>query len=212
MRYKLIIFDLDGTLVDAYKAVSASLNFALNKAGLPPLSDETIKRSVGWGDRNLLSRFVSADKVDAIFKIYRHHHKRALKTGTKFLPYARQILLSLKKKEIKLAVASNRPTVYTRIILKHLKVISLFDCILCADKVRLGKPAPDILKRILKKLNVAAHEALYAGDMTIDVEAGRRARVRTVAVLTGSCKRAEISPLCPYKIIKNLKWLIPIVG
>ena len=194
-KTKLVIFDLDGTLVDAYKAVSSSLNFSLNKAGLPPLSDETIKRSVGWGDRNLVSRFVPAGKVDAVLKIYRRHHKLALKTGTKFLPHARQILLNLKKRKYKLAVASNRPTVYTRIILKSLKAIGWFDCILCADRVRRGKPAPDLLRGILKKSNIAAGEAAYVGDMTIDVQAGRRANIKTVAVLTGSCKRSEIAPL-----------------
>ena len=210
-KVKLVIFDLDGTLVDAYKAVSASLNFALNKAELPPLSDQVIKRSVGWGDRNLVSRFVPAQKVDAVLKIYRQHHKRALKVGTKFLPYARRMLVDLKSRKYKLAVASNRPTVYTRIILRYLKVIGLFDCILCADKVRYGKPAPDLLLEILKKLKTRAAEAVYVGDMAIDVQAGRRARIKTVAVMSGSSNRSEISAQRPYKIIRNLNDLTPLL-
>lgn len=201
---KLIIFDLDGTLVDAYKAVSRSLNYAFKKIGLPPVDDDIIKRSVGWGDRNLIQRFVPLSLTAKALSIYRRHHKKALKKGTKFLPGAKKILFGLKKRKYKLAIASNRPTLFTKIILKHLQADHLFDIILCADKVKHPKPAGDILSAILKKFKILPGETLYVGDMTIDVETAKNAGVKSVIVLTGSSQREEIVPLKPFKIIDRL--------
>lgn len=207
MKYKLIIFDLDGTLVDAYKAVSRSLNYSLKCLGLDPIDDETIKRSVGWGDKNLISRFVSPGELKKAVKIYRHHHAKTLHEGVKFLPYAKPVLEYLDRKKYKLAVASNRPTRFTKIILRSLEALKYFDCVVCADKVKRGKPAPDILKKILKSLSCQPQDALYVGDMMIDVQAGKRAKIATIAVLTGSCDRKDIVPYKPYKIIKNISFL-----
>ena len=204
---KLIIFDLDGTLVDAYQAVARSLNYAFQKVGLPALDDNTIKNNVGWGDRNLIRRFIAEEDLDKVLRIYRRHHKKALKTGTKFLPGAKKIVLDLERKGYKLAVASNRPTFFTQIILKHLKVMGCFDYVLCADKVQRPKPAGDMLKQILKKLSVSAKETLYIGDMTIDIQCGQAAGIRTVAVATGSSTPQEIRPLKPFKMIRRIHQL-----
>ena len=68
---KLIIFDLDGTLVNAYPAVHASINHTLRAMGFPPRSAVIIKSCVGWGDRHLLEGFVGKAKGEAALKIYR---------------------------------------------------------------------------------------------------------------------------------------------
>ena len=206
-KIQLIIFDLDGTLVNAYRAVAASINFTLKKLNCPLQNDETIKRSVGWGDRNLLSRFVGADQIEPALTIYRRHHAQALLNGTTFLPGAKKILQDFKKEGYQLAVASNRPTRFTQIIIRHLKMNRLFNKILCADKLKAGKPDPSILFTIIKQLKQKKSETLYVGDMTIDVETGNRAGIPTVAVLTGSSTQAEIEKLCPYRVISNISEL-----
>lgn len=208
---KLIIFDLDGTLVDAYKPVAASLNYALESVGLSALDSGQIKRSVGWGDRNLVRRFVPAAKLETTLSIYRRHHRQALKKGTKFLPGAKKILFKLKKQGYKLAIASNRPSLFVSVILKHLKVDHLFDYCLCGDQVKAAKPAPEMLKKILKRFFLEASEAVYVGDMTIDVETAHRAKVKSVAVLTGSSRRDEIAHLKPFKTIRRLEALFSIL-
>src|SRR3989338_3985406 len=119
---RLVIFDLDGTLVNAYKAVYESINFAMKSKGFPKVSADTVRRSVGWGDRHLITKFVGPEMARAVLNIYRWHHQTSLKSGTTLLPGALRLLRNLKKSKYKIAVASNRPTRFSLIILKHLKI------------------------------------------------------------------------------------------
>src|SRR5208283_542211 len=114
------------------------------------------KRSVGNGDRNLMVHFVGEKLGDQALAIYRPHHTKALKAkgAVKLLPGAWEVLKFLKGKGYNLAIASNRPTKFTRIILKVLGVSQLFDVVLCADKVDRPKPYPDILWAIAKRLSL----------------------------------------------------------
>ncbi len=204
MKTKLVIFDLDGTLINAYPAVYRSVNFTVKKFGFAPITHQTIKRTVGWGDRHLLHSFIGDKNLSAALKVYRRHHAIALRQDTKLLPGALKILQYLKSNGFKIAVASNRPTKFSHIVLRYLKIYSFFDEILCGDKVARPKPSPDILKAILKKLDVVASQALYVGDMGIDILAGRRARVKTIAVSTGSSAAKELTALKPFAVTRNV--------
>ena len=203
-KIKLVIFDLDGTLVDAYKAITDSLNFVLGRAGGDSVDGEAVKRTVGWGDTHLIKQYVPQQEVDKAISAYRQHHARSLESGTVFTPGAKHLLDELKSKGYKLAVASNRAMQYTFIILKHLQIQNTFDHILCGDMVTNPKPAPDMLNQILKHFKLVPDEAVYVGDMIIDVEAGHRAGIRTIAVLNGSSTKEEISHLEPFKITDNV--------
>jgi HAD superfamily hydrolase (TIGR01549 family) len=211
MAIKIVIFDLDGTLVDAYKPVERSINYTLKQFGFPAVSGETIKRTVGRGDRHLLEAFAGPERIDEVLKVYRKHHREALKRGTKLLPGAKRLLQYLKKQGYKTAVASNRPTEFSNIIIRHLGIREYFDYVLCGDRVLRAKPCPDILKKILLKFALPPAESLYVGDMTIDVETGRRAAVKTVAVVTGSSRREELAALRPFAVVDRVLDLVPIL-
>lgn len=201
---KVIIFDLDGTLVDAYRAVWLSLNMAFKEVGLPRMSYQVVKRSVGWGERSLAAKFVPPEKIEKTLNIYRQSHRKALMKGVRFLPGAEKLILDLHKKGTTLAIASNRPTEFCELILRILKIRKYFKIVLCADRVKRPKPAGDMLKEILKRLSLKPYEALYVGDMTIDVETGRNAKVKTAAVITGSSQREDILKENPDYLISNI--------
>ncbi len=211
MKIKLVIFDLDGTLIDAYKPVERSINFTLRKFGFSPISAEQIKRTVGWGDRHLLQRFVGEENIDKVLNVYRRHHQTSLKKGSKTLPGVKKVLNYLKKEKYKTAVASNRPTKFSHIVMRHLGLKEHFHYVLCGDRVHRPKPYPDILKTILMKFDAHPSESLYVGDMTIDVQTGQRAAVKTVAVTTGSSTRKELQELNPLTVIDDIRELIDIL-
>ncbi len=203
-KIKLVIFDLDGTLINAYTAVYRSVNYAMRISGFPPIDHKTIKRTVGWGDRHLIERFVGKENAVKTLAVYRRHHQEALKSGAKLLPGTQRLLTYLKKHKYKVAVASNRPTKFSRIVVRHLDIKKYFDYILCGDRVDRPKPYPDMLLKILERFSLKSGEALYVGDMTIDVQTGKRAGVKTVAVTTGSHTADELFKERPYRVIRRV--------
>ena len=204
MNIRLVIFDLDGTLMNAYPAVRRSVNHVMKYFGHPPVSHAVIKRTVGWGDRHLLQSFIGDQDLDAALAVYRRHHAAALRKDTELLPGALKILRYLRSRGVRIAVASNRPTRFSLIAIRHLKIRKFLDRVLCADKVKRPKPAPDILREILKRSSLRPGQALYVGDMQIDINTGRSARVKTVAVATGSNTKSELRALKPYAVVDHV--------
>lgn len=208
---KLIIFDLDGTLIDAYPAIIKSFNFVMKKFKYPEQKPLVIRRAVGWGDDNLLKPFIKEKDLKKMLLFYRRDHKVALVKRSKVLPGAIKILSYLKNKGYRLAIASNRPTEFSWILIRHLGLRKYFDYVLCADKLKYIKPHPEILNKIMQRFKVSSKETIYVGDMNIDAQAGRRAGVKTVMVTTGSSTRKEIRKEHPYLIISEIKQLQKVI-
>jgi len=210
-QIRLIIFDLDGTLVDAYPAIIQSFNYTMQRLNYPSQSSLIIRRAVGWGDENLLKPFLNLRDLKRAIFIYRRHHKTALLKKAHLFPKVKMLLRYLKTKGYKLAVASNRPTRFSWILIRHLGLRKYFDLVLCADKLKHIKPHPEILNKIRQKFSLKPAQTLYAGDMAIDAQAGRRAKVKTIMVTTGSSTRQEIKKEKPYLIISKIADLLKIL-
>ncbi len=207
-RIRLIIFDLDGTLVDAYPAIISSFNYTMRKLNYPVQGDLTIRRAVGRGDENLLKPFIKGKDLPCALSIYRRHHKSALLKESRLFPKADRVLAYLKNKGYMLAVASNRPSRFSWILIRHLKLRRYFDYVLCADKLKHIKPHPEIINKIMQRFGLKPTESIYVGDMTIDAQAGRRAKVKTIIVTTGSSTKSEIKRERPYRIIGRITQLL----
>jgi phosphoglycolate phosphatase len=202
---KLVIFDLDGTLINSYKAITSSFNYVMRYFGKQPKSVGDIRKAVGWGDGFLLKPFLNKEDLDLGLRIYRRHHQSSLKSQARLYPGVRELLKYLKDKGYKLAVASNRPTRFSLIILRVLKLRNYFDYVLCADKLKRGKPHPQILNLIRKRFYLKPRQVLYVGDMVIDLLAGKNAGIKTILVTTGSSSRAEIAKHTPYLSIRRVR-------
>jgi phosphoglycolate phosphatase len=207
---KLIIFDLDGTLVDAYPAIIRSFNHTMQNLHYRRQSPYAICRAVGWGDANLLKPFIKEGDLKKAVLVYRRHHKAALIQDSRLFPRTDKVLTYLKTKGYKLAVASNRPTKFSWILVRHLGLKKYFDYVLCADKLKHAKPHPEILRRIMQKFSLSPRQTLYIGDMAIDAQAARRAEVKNIIVTTGSSTKKEIKEEKPYRIIRSISELLKI--
>jgi len=203
-RKKLVIFDLDGTLIDAYRAIEDSLNFTLVQLGYPLKNKDVIRRSVGRGDVALLKLFVNRRDLPRAIRIYRKRHVWSLKHYSRLMPGVLDVIKILKKEKAFISVASNRPTRFAHIALKALHVEKFLDKVLCADKIRFRKPHPLILNKLIRHFKVFRENAAYCGDMDLDVQTGRRAHIITIAIATGSSTYAELKKAKPTYLFKNL--------
>lgn len=208
IKKKLFIFDLDGTLADAYMAIEKSLNFTLQNLGLKKVSFDEAKRKVGKGDKAFMETFFPESVIKKALLIYRAHHKKALKFHSKLRPYAKELLRNLKSKHKITAIASNRPSVYTNLMLKSLGIKRYFDIVLCADEIKSNKPDPKILNVILKKFKVEKSEAVFVGDMDIDLETAKRADIDVVFIKGGSSHLRAVRKYKNKKVINSLKEIL----
>ena len=122
MKHKLVVFDLDGTLIDAYGAIAVGINEMLQSLDYPQQKSEVIKRSVGWGVEKLIHPFVKERDYSKAIEIYLKSQETLLPKMAKLLPGAKEVLKELKEKGCQLAVASNRPSAFSTSLLNTLGI------------------------------------------------------------------------------------------
>lgn len=205
MRKKLFVFDLDGTLVNTYKAIEKSINYTLGKWGYPSINYRQVKKNIGMGDKNFISKFFPAAQVEEALAVYRSHHKYSILTDSKLMPHVRGLLYFLKKMGKFTAIASNRPQEFTDRIVSKLKLGDYFDCVLCADTAGSLKPDPKIINILMERFGVKSRETVYVGDMVIDMETARRAGVSAIFIKGGSSSLEEVREYKNKVVISSLK-------
>ncbi len=189
LRLELLIFDLDGTLVDSMEDIVRSANFTLRRLGLRELPRDTIRSFVGDGIRNLVKRCmahqteVRADLLEGAMDIYFRFYDAHCTDHTHVYPGVRETLEQLRGK--KKVVLSNKGEYYTRKILHRLQLAEAFDMILGGDSLTEKKPHPRPVRYILNALNVDPQRALIIGDSPQDIQSGKGAGIYTCAVLYG---------------------------
>jgi phosphoglycolate phosphatase len=203
-RLKAVVFDFDGTLADSFPAITASVNHVRGLHGLAPLSVPEVKRFVGRGAPYLLSHTVGVGDLESNVAAYKEHHPSVLQSGTKLKPGAAETLQTLHRRGLKLAVCSNKPVAFTRTLMALLNVASTFDAALGPEDVARPKPAPDMLQAALALLGVSPKEALYVGDMGVDVETARSAGVAVWVVPTGTEDLTTLQAARPDRVARDL--------
>jgi phosphoglycolate phosphatase len=206
-----VLFDLDGTLIDSYPAITASINHVRSLHGLPPLSVAEVTPHVGQGPGLLLERTVGTGDPAANTAAYRQHHPSVLREGTRLLPGARETLFALKQRGLKLGVCSNKPVAYTRELIAYLGVAHALDVVLGPEDVRRRKPAPDMLLTAMTRLGVEPDQTLYVGDMTVDIQTARSAHVRVWVLATGSDTPEALDAARPDRRLASLKELVTLL-
>jgi 2-phosphoglycolate phosphatase len=195
--FKTIIFDLDGTLIDSYSAIQESLNFVLKNYGLPKVDLPTVKKMVGRGLENLMQQAVGEENKEQAIALFRKSYDETVMRGTFLLPEVAETIRNLYGKGIKMAVASNKPSIYSRTILENFGLNPYFEACYGPDVVKHTKPHPAMLEGLMKELNADKKETLYVGDMVIDVETARNAGVPVALIATGGNSSDELRTLNP---------------
>jgi phosphoglycolate phosphatase len=188
---RLVVFDLDGTLVDSARDIAGAVNAALAalEPGTAPLPLERVVGFVGDGARVLIERVLqhrgSALRPDRVLPLYLEAYRERLLDTTRLYPGVPEALAELAASARPLAVLTNKPGDLSRTILNGLGVGSRFARIWGAGDVPARKPDPAGLRALLAELGAAAEEAWLVGDSPTDVETARAAGVRAAGVAWG---------------------------
>jgi phosphoglycolate phosphatase len=201
---RAVLFDFDGTLGDSYPAIAASVNHVRRLHGLAPLPVDEVRRHVGRGAEYLLEHTVPGGNAAEDVAAYRAHHPSVLHSGTRLMPGAAEALRALHERGLRLGVCSNKPVDFARDLLGFLGVAAYVDVVLGPEDVARPKPAPDMLQAALQRLGVDKDEALYVGDMTVDVQAARAAGMRVWIVPTGSDEPQAVARAGPDRVLADL--------
>ncbi len=187
MEKRLLVFDLDGTLVDSREDLAFSLNHTMAAHGLPLLSLEAVCEFVGDGVTMLLRRAIGPGH-DAIFPAAREtflaHYREHLLDHTRPYPGVLESLLS-HRTDYRLAVLTNKPVAMTHDILDGLFPGGTFLDVRGGDSFETKKPDPEGLIAILASARASRPETLMVGDSSNDVRAGNGAGVTTCGVTYG---------------------------
>ena len=184
---ELLVFDLDGTLIDSRRDLAGAVNYMRQSMNLEPLDQERIIRMVGNGINSLVRRAVADADVDfdtALKRMKRFYADHLLESTCLYEGVASG-LAELQKSVPHLAVVTNKPAAATLKILEGLGVAKYFSDIIGGDDEFPLKPAPDALIALQKKYNASASGCWMIGDNYTDLEAGRLAGFRNILVKYG---------------------------
>ncbi|WP_373032181.1 HAD family hydrolase [Sulfurovum sp.] len=183
MDKKLIIFDMDGTLVNSSLTIANAINYVRKNLGFEAMEQEYILRLVNDHTINPAQTFYHAKVFDADHeKWFSEYYTKNHESELVLYEGIKELLEGLKGKGHNLAVATNAYRGSTIESLTHLDVHHFFDSIACYDDVAQGKPHPDMLHKILDELDHSTHETLFIGDGSRDEIASQRAEIDYIMV------------------------------
>lgn len=201
MDIKLIIFDLDGTLIDSKVDIANGVNFTLRELTLKEVPDELIYAYVGNGVEPLIRLALERSEGRAVepeggngignaLDIFRAYYLEHLLDNTVLYPNVMGVVEKLSG--IKKAVVSNKSERFVKKILAGLDIAKYFEIALGGDSLKNKKPHPDTINLVMERVGISPKKTLIVGDSAVDIECGKRAGTYTCGVTYGYRDKKEI--------------------
>lgn len=213
MKYvDLIIFDLDGTLVDSREDIADAVNHTLRQLGIREKSPEEVSSYIGTGVKDLIKKSLGekehiADRALSLFEAYYRKH-----STDKSVLYAGVLDILEHYGDKRKAIVTNRNYEFAVNTLKALGIYDYFENITGGDNLGCVKPSSCPLDDTVHKLKTGKSKTIMIGDMYIDILAGKRAGVLTCAVTYGIGKKEDILKSKPDFIIDSITELKKIIN
>lgn len=205
-RFRLLVFDWDGTLMDSVATIVECTRAVLAELGLAEPSEATIRGTVGLGLRETVEALcpgVDDELYGRITECYRRHWQGTYRDRPLLFPGAEAVLRELSAENFLLAIATGKSRRGLNYALDACGLAPLFHATRTADEA-FSKPHPKMLLDILEDLGVRPAEALMIGDTTFDLEMARSAGTAGLAVLTGSHSRGELAELASHGCLTSI--------
>ncbi len=207
---KIVIFDMDGTLIDSKKDITISVNYIRDKNhNLPPLSEEYVTKIINMERRDLPKLFYNTDGYQKKDKeLFELHYADQCIQNLSLYDGILEMLQKLSSQNIKMSVATNAPTQFADKMLSHLDIADMFDVIIGADKVSASKPDPEMLHNILDyyNFNKEIDKAWMIGDSVKDMKSAENAEIKSIFVTWGFSPKSDYDIVIDYpkELIQNV--------
>jgi phosphoglycolate phosphatase len=212
MRYPLLVFDWDGTLIDSAPTIVACIQAACRDLGLPVPDDARASHVIGLGLQDALAYAIPGLPLHDYGRMVERYRKHFLARDPEIplFPGAEAMLAGLRDRGHTLAIATGKSRAGLARALDNTGLRHLFAASRCADQCA-SKPAPDMLCELIEELGTNAVDTLMIGDTVHDLQMAARAGVRAVAVSHGAHPRGDLVALAPLACLDNIdeltRWL-----
>lgn len=185
MKYKLAIFDMDGTILDTLDDLTNSLNFSLEKSGYPARTTEQVRSFVGNGILKLIERGVPTgtdeESIKKVFDDFSVHYKLHCSDNTKAYKGITELFKTLGNNNVKIAIVSNKADFAVQeLCVQYFD--NLYDYAVGEKEGIRKKPAPDSVNTVMKYLNTNKSDTVYIGDSEVDIETAKNADIDCISV------------------------------
>lgn len=204
MRFRTVLFDLDGTLMDHLPAIHRSYVHTLPQLGLPAPTYEQVKRAIGGGLENAMLNFIPESRLPEALAIYRPFWDATMLTGGEPMPDALTILARLHASGVTTAVFTNKHGPSAREVCAHLGFTRYTRAVFGAKDTPWLKPAVEFTTHALQALGADPASTCMIGDSPWDVQAAHNAGFPCFAVTTGTHTREELRVAGAEEVYDNL--------
>jgi phosphoglycolate phosphatase len=209
----LIVFDLDGTLVDTAPDLVATLNVVFEREGMPPVPYATARNLIGGGARAMIERGMAAEgrpltpeRLEQLFADFVAYYTEHVADRSLPFPGLSDALDTLGTRGHRFAVCTNKFERQSLLLLKHLRLADRFDAICGQDTFGIPKPDPEILRRTIAAAGGRPENAIMIGDSETDIATARAAGIPVIAVDFGYSER-PIAEYAPDRVIGHFNEL-----
>lgn len=212
MRYPLLVFDWDGTLIDSAPAIVACIQSACRDLGLTVPDEARASHVIGLGLKDALAYAIPGLPADDYGRVVERYRKHFLERDPEIplFPGARAMLADLRDRGHILAIATGKSRAGLTRALDNTGLRPLFAASRCADQCA-SKPAPDMLIELMEELGTTAANTLMIGDTVHDLQMAAHAGVQAVAVSHGAHPRGDLVAFAPLACVENIdeltRWL-----
>ena len=218
--FDLVMFDLDGTLVETAPEIMDAVNDVMRQFSLPDVAQKMVDDWIGHGTQELLVKALaqvtqsSAEAVRSsallsqVLPVYNTAYQARCGTRSHLYPQVHETLLALQQQGVKLAVVTNKEGRYTQVVLDVHQLSDLFDVVISGDTFPTKKPTPVGLVHCLERFGVTPERALFVGDSSIDVATARAAGVPVWVLPYGYNMGEPVQDCAPDRIIQDISSLL----
>ena len=215
MKYDLIIFDMDGTILNTLEDLKNSLNYVLQQAGYQTRTLEEVRTFVGNGIRKTIERALPSDieeeKIDELFSLFMDYYAIHNTDNTKPYTGVIDLLKELKHLGYKTAVVSNKQDSAVKSLCKKF-FTGLFDVEIGEKENIAKKPDPDEVNDVLKILNIDRTKSIYIGDSEVDIQTAQNSKMKSIIVDWGFRDRKFLYEHGAEVIVSNPSEILDIIN